>query len=215
MDQQGRKIGLFGVPFDPLPSSEGLAIKHRYMQALSLGNVEPRNTLDPYDFFLELLPAAFSEKSRCLGKVSIPSWLQPRPQPSDAEKLDMDALNEFIKSGGKLISKASLDEYGTKPLDNALKALKARRVYISLDIDIGSLSSVYACRFLDTVGLSFEGIQDIFQSVLDFIPGHFTLAGFDLMEVDIYKMGARLDNTHVDQAGKVGASFFELIAKLV
>ena len=67
----------------------------------------------------------------------------------------------------------------------------------------------------DTIIESFEGIQDIFQSVLDLFPGHFTLAGFDLIEIDIHKLGVRLDNTHVDQAGKVGASFFELIEKLV
>jgi len=372
-DQHGTEIGLFGVPFDPLPSREALAIKHRYMQALALGNVAYRNTLDPYDFFLESLPKPFSEKCRYLGKVSTPTWLQPRPQPADAAKLTLDALNDFIKSGGcltianrvhdfikknvfprvpgmigidhsstygailslaeyeeedlglivldshfdavpmklrhglieyaketespniphdllsqddlrslspeeiaewthvnaenfllhlldknlinpknlivvgladhpgevfkgiddprvkdyldyfnslekagaNLISKARLDEFGTEPLEKALRNLSSRRVYISLDIDIGSLSSVYACRFLDTIGLSFNRIQDIFQTFLDFFPGHLTLAGFDLMEIDIHKMGARLDNTRVDQTERIGNLFLDLIEKIV
>lgn len=369
------RVGLFGIPFDPLPSKEALLIKHRYIEAQALGNIPHSNYSDPYDFFSDNLPPAVSGKCHHLGKVSIPTWLEPKPQSDDASKLNLDSLNGFIKSGGcliianevhefiiknvlpeipgmigvdhsstygaisalreyyggeglglvvldshfdavpmslryglieyakeaklppsipldlfsqgalpsfssreirkwanlnaenfllhlierklidpedlvvvgladypgkafeeiddprvkdylnffkslekagtRFISKSSLDEYGTEPLGNALHGLNTRQVYISLDIDIGSLSSVYACRFLNTIGLSFNQIRDVFQSLFNSFSDGLTLAGFDLMEVDIHKLGARIDSSHVDQTSEVGRLFLDSVGKLI
>ena len=372
-DQLGWKMGLFGVPFDPLPSKEALVIKHGLMRALALGNIAQDNYGDTYDFFSGNLPEVISRKCHLLGKVSIPTWLQPKPQPNDASNLTLNLLNDFIKSGGCLtiankvrdfvirnilpgipgmigvdhsstygaisalaeykeeklglivldshfdavpidlrygimeyareadlpsiapdlfsqgflpshskheirewveldaenfilhiledklvdpenlvligivdypgrafeesddprlrdyvnffksleragtqfISNSSLDEYGTEPLEKALKKLNTKQVYISLDIDIGSLSSVYACRFLNTIGLSFSQIRDVFQSLFSFFSNGLTLAGFDLMEVDIHKLGVKIDSLHVDQTSKITRLFLESVGKVI
>ena len=373
MPKTEKVVGLFGVPFDPLPFKEALVIKQMYMQARALGKVARDNYADPYDIFSDNLPQAISGKCHLHGKVSIPTWLQPKPQPTDASKLTLDSLNRFIKSGGCLtiadevhefiiknvlpeipgmigvdhsstygaisalkeyygeelglvvldshfdavpmglryglieyakeaklpsiapdifsqgapptfssreirewakltpenfllhllerklidpenlivvgladypgkafeeiddprvkdylnffkslekagthfISKSSFDKHGREPLEKALQGLSARRVYISLDIDIGSLSPVYACRFLNTIGLSFNQIRDVFQSLFSCFFDGLTLAGFDLMEVDIHKLGARIDSSHVDQTSEVGRLFLELVGEVV
>jgi len=371
--RSGKKVGLFGVPLEPLPSMESLLIKKSYVRALTLGNMPQPDYRDPYDFLSNNLPEAVSGKYRLLGEVSVPVWLQPKPKPIDTMNLTIDLFNEFIESGGcttiagkvhdfvnnnvlpmipgmigvdhsstygiisaltkysdeklglivldshfdavpvdlrhglidyaketdlpgipldvysqdfqpvsfsgeneksgalnaenfllhllddklidpenlvmvgitdypgsafeesddprlrnylnyfksledsgtHFISKPILDEYGTEPFEKALKHLKTKRVYISLDIDIGSLSSVYACRFLNTVGLSFHQIQAVFQSVFDFFSDDLTLAGFDLMEIDIHKLGARIDSTHFDQTGEISRLFLESIGKII
>jgi arginase family enzyme len=368
-----RKIGLFGVPFDPLPSSEAIAIKHGYMRFQASGNVLKPNYMDPYDLFSENLPQAILGKIELLGKVKIPTWIQPKPQPIDVNKINLDILNRFIISGGclttankvrdfiakkvfpgipgmigvdhsstygaisalakdrrenmgliildghfdavpellrhrlveyaqetkldgipfdllsqegyyinsssnirgwtklnmenfvlhilkhKLIDPKNLvvigivdydqtlekiddprmrdylsffkqlEERGTcfvpasvlrktgakDTLEKALQNLKTSQVYISLDIDIGALSSVYAARFLNTVGLSLKQIQNIFQSLYSFFSNGVTLAGFDLMEVDIHKLGAKIDSSHVDQTKEIGSLFLDLVGKLV
>ena len=130
-----------------------------------------------------------------------------------------DYLNFFKsleKLGTHFIPQSSLREHGAShTIEKALKSLNARQVYISLDIDIGSLSSVYACRFLSTIGLSFDQIREVFQSLFNSFSDDLTLAGFDLMEVDIHKLGAKIDNSHVDQASEVGRLFLDLVGKVI
>ena len=79
-DRLDGKVGLFGVSFDPLPSKEALLIKHRYLEAQALGNIPHSDYSDPYDFFSDTLPQAVFGKCHLLGKVSVPTWLQPKPQ---------------------------------------------------------------------------------------------------------------------------------------
>ena len=43
----------------------------------------------------------------------------------------------------------------------------------------------------------------------------FSPVGFDLMEVDIHKLDARIDSTHVDKTDKVGKSFLELVSGVI
>jgi len=369
------KVCLFGVPFDGLPSKEALMIKHVYLKAKALGfQANKYNYMDPYDFFSANLPPKIYEKCHLYGKVPIPSWLQPKPQNTDANKLTLDNLNHFVKSGGcltiandvqKFIKKnilpgipgmigvdhsstygaiSALTEYygeelglivldahfdavpmtlrhglieyaeetrlhnvapnlfsqgefssfssqgiggwstlnagnfilhllernliqprnliavgitdypskafgeiddprvkayidffkalektgacliprsdllknGSKhSLEKALQELNVKHVYLSLDIDVGYLASVYACRFPSSSGLSISQIRDVFQSLANSFSNGLTLAGFDLMEVDIHKLGAKINGSHADQTSDVGRFFLELVGELV
>lgn len=368
-----QKIGLFGVPFDPLPSNQALAIKHAYIQAYMLGKIAPTDYPDSYAFFSNNLPHEVSGKFDLLGQVSIPTWLQPKPRANDSFELTLDSLIRFMKSGGclsiadkihdfvikkvfpripgmigvdhsstygaisalrerggedlalvvidshfdavpmalryglvkyakatnslsippdllsgevfpsfspsetnewtklnpenfllyilehklidpknlvivgisdyppkaykesddpqvrdyvnyfrslekqgvRFIPKSSIDKQGTKDFAEALQGLDERRVYVSLDMDVGSLSSVYACRFLSNIGLSFDQIVNVFQTLFSSFSNGLTLAGFDVMEVDIHKLGAKLDRSHIDQTSKIGRLFLELVGQVV
>ena len=74
-------IGLFGVPFDPLPSEEALIIKrmHLHMQSNTSGRGGLSDYADPYDYFINSLPPVVYGKFYFHGEVAIPTWLRPKP----------------------------------------------------------------------------------------------------------------------------------------
>ncbi|MEM3697303.1 MAG: arginase family protein [Candidatus Bathyarchaeia archaeon] len=121
------------------------------------------------------------------------------------------------KLGAHFVPRSSLCRTKTAKnlIEEALGSLNAKRVYISMDVDVGALSCVYAARFLNAVGLSLEQIQNVFQSMLSFFSGELTLCGFDLMEMDIHKLGARIDNLHKDQTSEVSKTFLKFIGNIV
>lgn len=366
-------IGLFGVPFDPLPLTQAVLVKQMYIQAKALGNIAPPDYQDPYAFFSDNLPHAVSGQLRLLGQVSIPTWLRPKPEVHDAHNITLDSLIRFMKSGGCLhianevrefvinnvfpmtpgmigvdhsstygaisafrehgeqdlalvvidshfdavpmalryglieyaketncpvippdlfseslyptfswneigewselnpenfllkileqglikpenlivvgltdypsealfasdnprvrdyvdfftslqrqgacfIPKSTLVTHGKRALAEALQKLHGRQIYVSLDVDTGSLSSVYACRFFNTMGLSFDQIRGVFQALFGCFSDGITLAGFDVMEVDVHKLGAEIDSLHVDQTSKVVSLFLELVGEAI
>ena len=187
-----------------------------FLPSLSTHEIREWVELDAENFLLHILEDKLVDPKNLVvvGIVDYPSQVFKE---SDDPRL-RDYLNFFKsleRAGTVFISKSSLDEYGTEPLEKALQNLNTRRVYISLDIDICSLSSVYACRFLNTIGLSFNQIRDVFQSLFSFFSDGLTLAGFDLMEVDIHKLGAKIDSLHVDQTSRISRLFLELVGKVV
>jgi arginase family enzyme len=369
------RIGLFGVPLDPLPSKEALLIKRKYMEYCARNNVSSFGYLDPYSVLLDQLPTPISEASALFGSIPIPTWLQPKPRHEDAPNITAAALTDFVAGGGcldvakrvedfvsttvlprvpgmigvdhsttygaisalaqrdagrlglivldshfdgvpehlrrglhayeagtsrsptsdpevlqatfaqpgdtsdpfsredplttgnfllhilahklieprnlivigimdyppdsfsrkddhriaayashfraleamgvRFVPGASLRNSGaTQVLEDALSGLDAGRVYISLDADIGALSSVYACRFLNQVGLPLEHIAELLDTIVDLLSAGPELAGFDLMEVDVHKLGFRKDN-HVDQTTQVGRMFLESVWELL
>lgn len=369
-----KEIGLFGVPFDPTVSKESLLLKLAYIRAKMVGKVIYPDYMDPYDSLSENLPSNFSKKTFLLGKIQIPTWLQPKPTPADLDKLDFSSFASFMENGGCLrvaakvhkfiVSKVfpripgmigvdhsstygailsikkyqgeelalivldshfdavpaklrqelfeyakranipiitqdvyfqsnltgptsdkslkgnqldaenfllytinhklvdaknlvvigisdypsellegvndhavreyidffkSLEKAGVRfvpksnlcrsrtaknLIEEALEGLTARRVYISMDVDVGSFSCVYAARFLNTIGLSSEQICNVFQSLLGFFSSELTLCGFDLMEIDIHKLGARIDDLHKDQTMEISKTFLEFIGNI-
>lgn len=139
------------------------------------------------------------------------------------EKVNDRAVRKYVnffksleKLGVHFVPKLSLCKCkNVKSLiEEALEGLTAERIYVSMDIDVGSLSSVYAARYLNTIGLSLEQIRNIFKSLLSFFSGRLTLCGFDLMEIDIHKLGARINGSHKDETGEISKMFLEFIGKV-
>lgn len=129
-----------------------------------------------------------------------------------------DYLQYFKKlesAGTCLIPKSSLIENGRELVEKAIKDLSARKVYISLDIDICSLSAVYACRFLNAKGLSLVQIREVLQTLFSSFNEGLSLVGFDIMEIDIHKLGAKIDNSHADQTDEVIKLFLKSVGRAV
>ncbi|MEM3550932.1 MAG: arginase family protein [Candidatus Bathyarchaeia archaeon] len=372
--QVEKKIGLFGVPFDPTVSNEEFLIKLSYLQAKMAGKIIHPDYLDPYDYLTKDLPPSLLGKIFLAGKVQIPTWLQPKPTIADLSKVNLSSFSNFVESGGcikvaekvynfivdkvfpripgmigvdhsstygavvsikrkcpkeklalivldshfdavpakirkglfeyakrakipfitygqslqesfnstllqnlggdqldaenfllyilnrkivdaenllvigisdypseflekiddpavkeyvnffrilewagvKFVPKSSLNRNGNSKrlIEEALKGLTAKKVYVSMDIDLGALSCVYAARFLNVRGLSREQIYDIFQSLSCHFPGELTLCGFDLMEIDVHKLGAEIDGLHKDQTWDICRMFLNFIGKI-
>ena len=172
--------------------------------------------LNPENFLVHILERKLINPKN-LVIVGISDYPPKAYEQSDDPQV-RDYLHYFKsleEQGTRFIPKAIIDEHGTKDLAKALHSLNATRVYVSLDIDVGSLSSVYACRFLSNIGLSFDQIGDVFQTLFSSFSNGLTLAGFDLMEIDIHKLGAKIDSSHIDQTSKIGRLFLECAGQVV
>ncbi len=184
--------------------------------SLSFSEIREWSELNPENFLLHIIDNKWVDPKN-LVIVGISDY--PPEAYEESEDSQVAAYLNYFRSleeqGVHFVPKSNIDEYGTKDLAKALKYLDAKRVYISLDMDVGSLSSVYACRFLSTIGLSFNQIEDVFQTLFNAFSNGLTLAGFDLMEMDIHKLGAKIDHSHIDQSGKIGKMFLELVGQVV
>lgn len=183
---------------------------------LSSSEIDEWDKLNPENFLLHLLEQKLIAPKN-LVVVGISDYPPDSYEESDDPQVK-DYLNYFKsleEQGVSFIPKSSIDANGMEGLEEALEGLNAKRVYISLDIDIGSLSSVYACRFLSNIGLSFDQVEDMFQTLFSFFSKGKQLAGFDIMEIDIHKLGISIDESHIDRTIEICRSFLEKVGKNV
>jgi arginase family enzyme len=183
---------------------------------LSSSEINEWGKLNPENFLLHVLEQKLIDPKN-LVVVGISDYPPDTYEESDDPQV-RDYLNYFRsleEQGVSFIPKSSIDANGIRGLEKALQNLDAKRLYISLDIDIGSLSSVYACRFLSNIGLSLDQIEDMFQTLFSSFSKSKTLAGFDIMEIDIHKLGISIDDLHIDRTIDIGRSFLELVGRVV
>jgi arginase family enzyme len=183
---------------------------------LSSSEINEWGKLNPENFLLHVLEQKLIDPKN-LVVVGISDYPPDTYEESDDPQV-RDYVNYFRsleEQGVSFIPKSSIDANGIRGLEKALQNLDAKRLYISLDIDIGSLSSVYACRFLSNIGLSLDQIEDMFQTLFSSFSKSKTLAGFDIMEIDIHKLGISIDDLHIDRTIDIGRSFLELVGRVV
>jgi hypothetical protein len=64
-----------------------------------------------------------------------------------------------------------------------------------LDVDVSAFSGVLATRFLDHVGTEISAILETTVEIAKLLSSNrFRLIGVDVMEIDVHKIGARLNN---------------------
>lgn len=116
-----------------------------------------------------------------LGTQDLPERMKTGEKNSYVRKME-----GWVKRGVHLISKWDLIR------DGIPKAIEGP-TYISIDMDVGSYSSVFACRFMDRVGLEYEQIMDIIHSLSTRIQERkILLLGMDMMEIDVHFLGAEI-----------------------
>jgi arginase family enzyme len=95
------QIKIFGAALDPLSSVERVNLKQAYLQHARNRFLIEEGFRDPYDFVKHMTEKEFLDNNvKWLGKISIPSWLTPKPQESDSLKLSMSNLDSFLRNDG-------------------------------------------------------------------------------------------------------------------
>lgn len=119
----------------------------------------------------------------------------------------------FEDKGITFVSKETLKSHGVaRALKPVLKDVKKSYVYISLDVDIGSLNGVYAARFMNVIGLSLEDIYAITQLIKRTLrQPSLHLLGFDIMEIDVHLAGVRLKDGTIDRTYEMADKFVRLL----
>ena len=102
--------------------------------------------------------------------------------------------------GVKIISKEQLERFGASFIEDELNAMCCSHIYVSLDVDVSAFCGVLATRFTDLPGTEISLILKAVSAITNQISSNqFSLAGFDVMEVDIYKVGAKLKSAMSDR----------------
>jgi arginase family enzyme len=84
--------------------------------------------------------------------------------------------------------------------------------YVSFDVDLGSLSSVFATRFLNYIGLNIEQILNLVDELSKRIRSKkIELIGLDIMEIDIHFLGENVEG-HQDYTPQIA---YEIIEKMI
>ena len=83
--------------------------------------------------------------------------------------------------------------------------------YLSIDMDVGSLSSIYSARFMNSYGLNTREFLHLLRKVSRFIrSSHFPLLGLDMMEFDIHFFEAIKEKKIDDRTEEIVKEIFKL-----
>ncbi len=129
-----------------------------------------------------------------------------------------------VKGIGKSRS-ATMNEFGLQRwVDKGLNILSRQRLssekidlaitgptYLSIDMDIGSLSSVFSARFMNSYGLNAKEFLDLLLAVQKSISeSQMPLVGLDVMEIDIHFLETIEEISLHDSTRDIVRSIFEI-----
>lgn len=118
----------------------------------------------------------------------------------------------LLDRGVKIISKDQVRRFGTAVIKKALDTIECSNLYLSLDVDVSALCGVLATRFLDLVGTGISAILEATVEIAKLLSSNrFTLVGVDVMEIDIHKIGAKLNNGMEDKTGYLIQEFLSIL----
>lgn len=121
----------------------------------------------------------------------------------EGEPAQIEEYRRMIKKGVHLISKTDL------VFEKFLLELNGP-IYLSIDMDVGSLSSIYSARFMNCVGLArdefikcLHNLSSIFQK------SGFPVVGLDIMEMDIHLLEASGFSCYQDYSREIIEEIFK------
>jgi arginase family enzyme len=103
---------LFGAALDVSDDPWTLQLKHGWMEADSTRLDRISACLDPYDAVTTTMSSLLRQcQIKPVGKFPIPSWLWPKPKPSDAPVINPEMVASFFDSGELLAITQRLSTY--------------------------------------------------------------------------------------------------------
>ena len=112
-------------------------------------------------------------------------------------------LKHLRGMGVRIVSSVQLKQGGAISLANILEEMECSNLYISLDVDVSAQRGVLATRFIEAEGSPCSTILEMVREVAEMISSErFSLIGFDVMEIDVHKIGAKLKSGQEDQTGE-------------
>jgi arginase family enzyme len=95
------QIKIFGVALDALSSIERINLKQAYLHHVRNRSFIEKGFKDPYDFVKGVTDqVVLNNNIKWSGKISVPSWLTPKPEKSDSSRLSVGNLDKFLENDG-------------------------------------------------------------------------------------------------------------------
>ncbi len=125
----------------------------------------------------------------------------------EIEWAQIEEYRSLMKRGVHLVSKTDFVS------ENFFLKLNGP-IYLSIDMDIGSLSSIYSARFMNCIGLTYdEFTQSLYALSHAFRKSGFPLIGLDIMETDIHLFEASQSCRYQDYSREIVRDTFQAFFK--
>lgn len=130
--------------------------------------------------------------------------LNEREDLSENLDLNMISIKKWIGTGVHVIFKHEVQSRKFKIDLNG-------PTYLSIDMDVGSMSSIYSARFMNSYGLNrAEFLQLLHKVSLSIRENNYPLVGLDIMEFDVHFFEAVKEKKIDDRADEIVKEIFRL-----
>lgn len=120
------------------------------------------------------------------------------------EGSQIEEYRRLVEKGVHLVSKRAL-------VFNKFVLKLNGPIYLSIDMDVGSLSSIYSARFMNCIGLTYdEFIKSLHNLYRVFQKSGFPFVGLDIVEMDIHLLEANRFSHYQDYSREIVKEIFQL-----
>jgi len=176
----------------------------------------PKSPFNSNDPFIVGRPESYNAQSFLLYLME-KGWIKPEnvvvmgitdyPRPWMFESEDF-RIRKYVEhylnlesKGLKLIKKNELEK-DISIVQEVLARLDVKKLYISIDVDVGANVALKGARFTDHHGLSSEALHQLVSHILNHVKKRaIEVVGLDMMETDVFK--AALDSTYDVEASLI------------
>jgi len=114
---------------------------------------------------------------------------------------------KWVKKGVHLLTKADLVSKNFRLDFNG-------PIYLSIDMDVGSLASVFSARFMNCIGITYKEFLKTLKKLSGFLRNsNYPLVGLDVMEIDIHFLNACSASRFNDRTKTLVKCIFQTFSK--
>ncbi len=124
----------------------------------------------------------------------------------------VDFYLSYEEKGVKIIPNYKDNVKMNEQFKNALESIQTPYLYLSIDVDVGSLNAILAARFMEFIGIDEECLNsaaNLLKNLLQTKP--ISLIGLDLMELEVYYLNAKLKSGKSDRSIDIMDKFLDTI----
>ncbi|RLI28389.1 MAG: hypothetical protein DRO46_04100 [Candidatus Hecatellales archaeon] len=189
------------------------------------GENNPNTVFSPFDPFIRARPDSYNAdsflyylvKEKVIPAGNIVVLGASDQPPSHLEKVEDSRVKRFINhyygmvdEGITLVSRDEIKQ-NFRRVREALEAVDASHLYLSVDIDVGANAALKGARFLDRKGLSRSELGNLISEIVRLLGRGKKLAGVDVLETDVYRAGRTLEGWR-DETYRIEA---EILARVL
>lgn len=148
---------------------------------------------------------------RNLWVLGVNEILEMNDSPGDDKfsLMDKEEMRKWIRRGVHVA-------YKKEVISNSFKISLSGPTYISVDMDVGSLASIYSARFMNCFGFTYQEFLETLSELSRIIrESEVPLTGMDIMEIDIHLLEATSFSKFTDCTRSIVRDIFSIFSELL